>query len=986
MKAFEYLGSDAQTQENYRCNRYPGSTPSTTSLVVRVAENLRAKPELEAHARAKVRGATTRSTSLPPTAPRRAIRHPTNSDTSASPAPAAKRRCRGKQHPVDIHDNSDTSPCPAPAAKRRRGGKQDPVVIDGSPNERHTTPDTIADFFIGCAGVDINNPNAYGIRRLVMLGFSVECAIAAVNQLDAEATATEGAYHGPIVAQHTSDAAPGSTTLFGSEAADGSPHVEVASPTAPTCQLPPDVSVLQLVSVAETDAPDTLSDELFKDESMEASSTGLLDTTLEAALESVMTDPTTNTIASDVLSTTVDSISIPSEDEYCDDQSIHELPADLSEPDQPCVDDFDLRVQPTMENIATPEPQPQPAQSATTDAASTSQLDHTSSMEEDGYESIPGIDVTTLSDVNTPEPASSPASLQPTDPCIDKAPGAQPRSRSVSSNVLTIDEIEAALGPKFHGMFPRSARLTDSLKDNLVGMLFRYHFSKICRADKHRLLKYIKKLRREYREQRPAPGAPLFEGVPVATGCSGSDSIIDTVEIIDMIIRELLPDTEPDAHISTFEHAFATELNPDVRAYLQKAFPGLKKCFSDIGSLKNHKCVNSIDPSLRFAIVGTAWLFAAGFVCKDISSLNPHGAMFDSCCSNTTTSRTGSTFRGALGYAQTWQPRHIILENVRAVQKQLDAILKALSQAGYNVVVFDNLGPTMFGIPCQRDRVYIFGSRTLTPAMLQELGRIVDSFKMLYLFPTRSFLFDNDDRVVVSELTHLLDSKWTTGSSTKASAKAPKSEKWHDYHEDVDKLAKTKSGASASARTATPWHCTAKTAQNPWYDLLSSREISVARGTFSGLADLSQAHGRVPVGADDMTSPCVTPGGRLYSFEADRLLVGLDKCMLQGIVPRPAIAYDPSFSHTFWHDLAGNGFCAYVVTIIIIALLIVESHAYFPEDEPSAPAATPNAEHTPADAVADDLDLMAAAMLHMQEEDDLDELNQLLASSVMDAP
>ena len=91
-------------------------------------------------------------------------------------------------------------------------------------------------------------------------------------------------------------------------------------------------------------------------------------------------------------------------------------------------------------------------------------------------------------------------------------------------------------------------------------------------------------------------------------------------------------------------------------------------------------------------------------------------------------------------------------------------------------------------------------------------------------------------------------------------------------------------------------------ARYPWLSLLSSREADLLRlcqlsSAFSGgIIDLSQSLGRSHL---RQCCPCVTPSGRLFSLDRHRLLLGVEKLALQGLVfydcPDGVLMYSDDF-------------------------------------------------------------------------------------------
>lgn len=84
--------------------------------------------------------------------------------------------------------------------------------------------------------------------------------------------------------------------------------------------------------------------------------------------------------------------------------------------------------------------------------------------------------------------------------------------------------------------------------------------------------------------------------------------------------------------------------------------------------------------------------------------------------------------------------------------------------------------------------------------------------------------------------------------------------------------------------------CLVLQARYPWLSLLSSRESDLLKLCLSssssqepsgGVVDLSQSLGRSYL---RQCCPCVTPSGRFFSLDRHRLLLGVEKLALQGLV------------------------------------------------------------------------------------------------------
>ena len=102
------------------------------------------------------------------------------------------------------------------------------------------------------------------------------------------------------------------------------------------------------------------------------------------------------------------------------------------------------------------------------------------------------------------------------------------------------------------------------------------------------------------------------------------------------------------------------------------------------------------------------------------------------------------------------------------------------------------------------------------------------------------------------------------------------------------------------------WEDPIVAAQAPWTNLMTDREISVARSVGPGIADISQNSYRSSGSGegDNAKASCVTPGGRFFCTDKNRFRFsgGCEKAALQGIVqPRRILnKFGHNFSRLEW--------------------------------------------------------------------------------------
>ena len=353
------------------------------------------------------------------------------------------------------------------------------------------------------------------------------------------------------------------------------------------------------------------------------------------------------------------------------------------------------------------------------------------------------------------------------------------------------------------------------------------------------------------------------------------------------------------------------------------AFPTLKKLFADIGCLRKPAGVNAMTQDLSFASIDAVWLFIAGFVCKDISNLNPLAQQFGNCVENTE-GRTGGTYKGVVGYATAHQPQNLLLENVSAIKgDSLTNCLRQLSEVGYSAVAVE-LSPEYFAIPQSRNRVYIIASLgAASRCTLVKVAAAIKEYYMSSIFPRDAFLLNENDPIVEAEYQSLLNSKQKKDGG-KSDGKTKKTPTWVDNRDEPSQKKQRKRMGNDK------WADPMVAATNQWLDLLTPRERDIMKGVETGVVDVSQSasfatpNTRGPV-------PCVTPGAKFWDADRERLLTGVEKAVFQGIIHKRDV-YE-QFDKDFWHDLAGNSFCSPVVTLIILSWLSVLAQEEISDDD-----------------------------------------------------
>ncbi len=437
-----------------------------------------------------------------------------------------------------------------------------------------------------------------------------------------------------------------------------------------------------------------------------------------------------------------------------------------------------------------------------------------------------------------------------------------------------------------------------------------------------RLTSEDKALLASYLNSLIASATPL----EVGTGCSGSDCIIDVFDSLEYALCG--------TRGRCYNHKFSAEKNPDIRSFIAMSRPALQCLFTCIESLEHKTAINALGGEGRatpptVSVPSNIWCYIAGFVCKDISSLNGHCSSNRSACSSGT-SRTGETWSACIKYLKRHKPSNAVFENVTALassagegeRSNMDICLDNLRAAGYNAVGL-RLCPYGLGLPVTRARIYLIASCVLS---LQELEAISDGLKAQCLeendsssrIPLETFLLPDGHPMIEAEYNRVLESK-----GRRAQAKARRTT---DDGEDCKwVLEHSLPFCGSGSRVKTNRYMSATTASQ-WLDVLTDRELQnlATKPSTIGVAELSQSEKRETTDnkvAD--TCPCIIPNGVFFHLGKLRLLCPLERLSLQGI-PVDEHVFD-QYDADFWNELSGNSFNAYVMSAIMSSFLLIHA-------------------------------------------------------------
>ena len=189
------------------------------------------------------------------------------------------------------------------------------------------------------------------------------------------------------------------------------------------------------------------------------------------------------------------------------------------------------------------------------------------------------------------------------------------------------------------------------------------------------------------------------------TACSGSDVVFCALEALQQFWVQRIAD------VPGIEHTFSCEQVEFKQDWIRECFAP-KHMFADIHRLPG----DSVQDIEGKDITDLACdVFAIGVECDSISSLNKGMTESFDCLPQASgqPSKTGDTARSAMAFLHSRRPPIAIMENVKNLacvgksgQSNLNWLIQSANRLGY-YVVDSVLGSSSFGVPQQRDRVYM---------------------------------------------------------------------------------------------------------------------------------------------------------------------------------------------------------------------------------------------------------------------------------------
>ena len=404
----------------------------------------------------------------------------------------------------------------------------------------------------------------------------------------------------------------------------------------------------------------------------------------------------------------------------------------------------------------------------------------------------------------------------------------------------------------------------------------------------------------------------------IGTACSGSEVFMLGNKALERIfgLREG----------SLFKQLYGAEIDPDKRKFIKVTHPTLPALFSSVATLSMTEGINTITSGglkMQMTPVAQCFLLAAGFICKDISSLNPHAKEARGNVQSGS-GRTGGTWKGLMSLCNSpHRPLNCIFENVVQLLANdpstgttaLDTCLADLRGAGYSAVAM-KLCPRRFGVPVRRARIYIIASLILTLTELEAVCESISSLQVETPCSLDNFMLRDNDPLVSRWFEACLAKKRVAAAkdASKAATAECEDAKWITEHQ----VAFTTEGP----RTNSDSKFAKAITQGRWVDLLTWRE-QTALGTkpsVDGVCDLSQTEKREETVIED-GAPCVTPHSVLFHLGRERTCLPVEKCAMQGLTFPPEVL--DMFPDDVLADLAGNSFHVMITMCVLVSLLRV---------------------------------------------------------------
>ncbi|KAF1350289.1 hypothetical protein EJ07DRAFT_169239 [Lizonia empirigonia] len=362
----------------------------------------------------------------------------------------------------------------------------------------------------------------------------------------------------------------------------------------------------------------------------------------------------------------------------------------------------------------------------------------------------------------------------------------------------------------------------------------------------------------------------------IATMCSGTES---PLLFLQLLSEALVAKGEPSLNV---RHQFSAEIDATKQAYIERNFrPPI--LFRDVRQLGDDTCSTATTAyGAEEKIPGDLDILIAGFVCKDLSSLNSRKKTVDD------QGETGDTWRAIYYYVKQFQPSIVLLENVRSDKNVWNDTLERM----YMIAINRNL----YG-------KNVSDAFTQWQSTMGKLQRQCSS-------PYEAFLVD----LPVSVVNHSTLSSEPEWSLTKLRYDQIRSEQRLGIRRPITQW-------SENGTLRPP-----DFANRKWYNSQSSRAAQEGHDSLYKMTiwDVSQNVDRFKTGMGLM--PCITPGGCDFGSNRQDALNGSQTLVLQGM-PLDKLHFAGETQREC-QDLAGNAMSTTVIGASLIAAIIHGSRAF----------------------------------------------------------
>mmetsp|Transcript_46404 Transcript_46404/g.86703 ORF Transcript_46404/g.86703 Transcript_46404/m.86703 type:complete len:630 (-) Transcript_46404:161-2050(-) len=409
-----------------------------------------------------------------------------------------------------------------------------------------------------------------------------------------------------------------------------------------------------------------------------------------------------------------------------------------------------------------------------------------------------------------------------------------------------------------------------------------------------------------------------FGPLRMGTDCSGAEAPWFALQLI----REQLAN-QLEWNLELW-HRFACDIEPASQKFIaQNTQP--TALFENV--LTRNDFGNCLFTEKEVQVPSDLHLYVAGFPCKDFSILNSNRPCLEG--------PHAGVFHGVVRYIERHSPATFVLENVHGLmmtkngeEAPIKKVLEILTALPHYQVKAWRVNSLDYFLPQNRVRVYIVGVHTEKATLhrpLEQWQGFIESLVERSQVPLHDFMLDDTENEVKSEV-HRLESR--QGKHHESSAG-----RWTKSHKKLRKQL----GVRSDAKPLVPPGC-------GWSRFLSQRSQDVLdiQAIRISKSKAQQESAKDPMSSEFSTeisrsavygssrwrsTPCLTPGSRIWVFNRQRWLLGREMLALQGF---PVDELDLNgLEDRHLALLAGN---AMSVPVVGLFLYLILAHVSFKAD------------------------------------------------------